>query len=95
MTSDQMFEIYERFTEEIVNKGWKGEFLSWAEIVRSEVTEGTWYLFELDNGFAIEFMEPIEGGEGEPFLKYWPEGRDEDQDGIIVESLEQLLELLN
>ena len=95
MNSDQMYEIYERFTEEIVDNGWKGENLSWTEIVRSEVNVGTWYLFEIDNGFALEFIEPIDGSEEEPFLKYWPEGSNEDEDGIIVQSLEQLLELLN
>lgn len=95
MTSDQMYEIYERFIDEVVNKGWKGEKLGWTETVRCEVAEGTWYLFEHDSGFAIEFLEPVEGSDGEAFLKFWPEGNGEDEDGIIVESLEQLLELSN
>ena len=98
MTSDELYQIYEEFTEQIINQGWKGKHFGWTETVRCEVDKDSWSLFELDNGFCLGLREPNEQSNEPPVLEYWFENEsdeEEDEKAVAVHSLEQLLELLN
>ena len=86
---DKLYEIYENFVEQLIDKGWKGLRYGWKEIQRAEALEGGWALFQLDNGFNLQFI--FEGNGQTPKLQYW---FGEDGKMIEVESLEQLLQLL-
>ena len=90
--ADKLYEIYEKFTEQVVYQGWKGVFYGYMETVRSEVEKGGWALFELDNGFRLGLNEPGEGSDEAPCLQYW--FGNENITPVIVDSLEQLLQLL-
>ena len=60
---EELYEIYDTFTDKLATDGWKGENLAWTETCRSDVTKGSWSLFELDNGFCLGLNEPAEGSE--------------------------------
>lgn len=88
---DKLYEIYENFVEQLIDKGWKGQRYGWKEIQRAEALEGGWALFQLDNGFNLQFI--FEGnGQEQAKLQYW---FGKDGEIVDVESLEQLLELVN
>lgn len=90
--ADELYKIYETFTEQLVTSGWKGEVYGWQETARTEVAEGGWALFELDNGFRLGLNEPGEESQEEATLQYWFEDK---ENAVKVESLEQLLLLLD
>ena len=88
MAADALWKIYERFTEQLVNHGWKGQLQSWREVVESELDKGSTMLFELRNGFRLKFSEKENG---EANLVYW--FADTENEKTPVETLEQLLQL--
>ena len=90
--ADELYKVYETFTEELINNGWNGVEYGWTECVRGEITGQNFSLFAFDNGFRLQFNEPGMDGKGELSLQYWFEG---EKTRTNVESLEQLLDLLN
>ena len=89
MKGDELYLIYETFTEQLVNNGWQERFCSWKEVVESEVNVGTCMSFHYENGFNLKFEEK-ENGEAK--LIYW---FDNSVSIVEVTSLEQLLEVQN
>lgn len=88
---DKLYEIYENFVEQLIDKGWNGQRYGWKETQRSEALEGGWAFFQLDNGFNLKLT--YEGnGQEQAMLQYW---FSENGKVLEVQSLEQLLELLN
>ena len=84
MNAEQLYEIYEKFTEQLVEHGWNGRFYGWKETVTSgwdkdaDIT-----LFEYGNGFCLELLEPRDG---EPSLAF--------QFGEVEEEVNSIEELM-
>lgn len=90
---DRLYEIFETFTDQLIDYGWKGVRYGWKDTERWESGKGGWCLFELDNGFKLRLEDPEDFGENEEnkgSLYYWFEG----EEPVEVESLDQLLDLL-
>lgn len=89
---EKLCQIYDDFVDQVIYKGWKGKTYGCKETVRSEVAEGGWSHFQLDNGFNVKLT--YEGnGQTNATLQYWFDNNPEMV--VNVESLEQLLELIN
>lgn len=91
---DKLYEIFETFTDQLIDYGWKGVRYGWKDTERWENGKGGWCLFELDNGFKLRLEDPEESenesGDKKVSLCYWFEGGEP----IEVDSLDQLLDLL-
>ena len=86
--ADKLWNIYEKFTEQLVNNAWQGDFYSWKETVEYNLGQGTTMLFEFGNGFKLLFSELENGDVG---LSYCLTGSVK---FIDVDELEQLLQLI-
>jgi len=87
MKGEELYPIYETFTEQLVECGWKERLYSWKEIVESEIEVGIIITFHYDNGLNLKFEEKEDG---EAKLTYW---FDNPESAVEVTSLQQLLEL--
>ena len=87
MKGEELYLIYEAFTEKLVDKGWQGRYYNWKEVIESEVGEGTSMSFQYGNGLNVYFEEK-ENGEAK--LIYWFE---DPKSAVEVTTLEQLLEI--
>ena len=85
---ETLWNIYEKFTNQLVDNGWRGEFNSWKETVECILGQGTTMLFEFGNGFKLQFSERENGIAS---LRYCLAGSDTFVD---VDELEQLLHLI-
>ena len=86
--AETLWKIYEKFTNQLVDNGWRGEFYSWKETVETIIGQGTTMLFEFGNGFKLQFSEQENGIAS---LRYCVAGS---ETFVNADTLEQLLQLI-
>ena len=86
--ADKLWNIYEKFTEQLVNNGWNGDYYSWKETVESTLGLGTTMLFEYGNGFKLRFSDLENGIASLSYCIPYSENF------VDVDELEQLLQLI-